>query len=65
MKLVVENQQVNEYHKMEEDLYRNMELFQVGRTSVGKKNPQKQSRQRQYSKSRKDDKVRVQTKQEV
>lgn len=37
MKLVVENQQVNEYHKMEEDLYRNKELFQAGRTSGGKK----------------------------
>lgn len=65
MKLVVENQQVNEYHKMEEDLYRNKELFQAGRTSGGKKNNKKQSRQRQHSKSRKDDKVRVQNKQEV
>lgn len=60
MKLVVRKPESEGISENERDLYRNKELFQAGRTNVKKKRKRQES-----SKSREDDKARVQSMQEL
>lgn len=60
MKLVVRKPDSKGISENERDLHRNKELFQAGTTNVKKKRKRQES-----SKSREDDKARVQSMQEL